>query len=1095
MNTDFDPYADVPEVIRHAVVRASAGSGKTYQLTTRYLALLGRHEAPRHILATTFTRKAAGEVLARVLGRLTDACTDDRARQQLAVAIDLPLTRGDCVRMLRELTRQLNRLAIGTIDGFFNRAARAMSLELDLPPEPRIIDESSPVAKQLRIDAIQRLLGEQVAQDEGLITLIEMLRRLHHDQAERSVTDALDDIARDLGEMFRMVPDVSLWNCLPVAGRLTGDRLSSAIDRLDAMSEDMPLNKAGKVYTRFATAYQLLLADAKLGRWESVSSNGLVIKVRDGEPTYSSAPISEAWRDAIEPLADHAKADQLQALADQTLATHRLMQAFDHQYTRLRSEHRLMLFSDLTYLLANKLPHLGEAGIDELAYRLDERVTHLLLDEFQDTSLQQWRVLEPFADQVASVSDGSRSLFCVGDTKQAIYRWRGGCAELFGEVESLPGVEVRTLARSWRSSQVVLDAVNAVFSGLSNNAALDQAADAADAWQQGFEQHEAVQADLPGHVILKTTAQANDSLDDADEDAADDDEQLTGSAPPDAHAWAVAEHVKSLTQQIPGRSIGVLMRTRSNAQSIIDALRSLSVPVAEEGGNPIAHVPAVAAVLSTIRWADHPGDRVARFHAQNSPLAEVLGLTESTTTRQALAVARGVRRQLLDRGYASVISSWVRELAWSCDAASLRKLEQLVALAEAHDEYDASLRPSFFVQAVQAARVEDASSAAVRVMTIHGSKGLEFDAVVLPDLDGLLSRQDHRAKLLLDRDSPIDPVRAVLRRPSKDVAKLMPEIEQAMQRSATESRIEDLCLLYVAMTRARQALHLLVKPLKPKKKLDAETKRYEPNAAGLTNLSYAAVLRQSLSEVSDEGFDGDQVLYESGDASWYGLADGSEPSASEHAVAAAPITIRLARSGSGASRSWMRTTPSELASAGTVRAEDLLRRSPGGGRAYGTMMHAMFEQVGFIDEEGVPDSTSLRAVAQRHAGSELNPDAAVDAVHRTLREPAISKLLSRGDASALWRERPFVTRIDHRLVRGTFDRVHLWQADGKTQRALLIDYKTDRVDDDSIDNIVERYADQLRLYREALCSMLKIDPQRVESKLCFVGDARIAQVH
>ena len=183
----------------HLVVRASAGAGKTYQLTTRYLQLLARGESMQQVLATTFTRKAAGEVLARVLGRLARSCVHDASREVLSAALGRgALSRRDCIAMLRTLTDGLNRLSVGTIDGFFNRAARAMALELGLPPDPRLIDEGVPLAKQMRTDAIHAVLGEQAASEQGFTTLIEMLRRLHHDTAHASVTDAIDQIVVQL---------------------------------------------------------------------------------------------------------------------------------------------------------------------------------------------------------------------------------------------------------------------------------------------------------------------------------------------------------------------------------------------------------------------------------------------------------------------------------------------------------------------------------------------------------------------------------------------------------------------------------------------------------------------------------------------------------------------------------------------------------------------------------------------------------------------------------------------------------------------------------------------------------------------------------
>lgn len=1063
-----------PVTLSHQVVRASAGAGKTFQLTTRYLDLLAAHEQPEHILATTFTRKAAGEVLARVLGRLASACADDGQHKQLAEALkQTNLSHVDCIAMLRSLTDGLNRLAVGTIDGFFNRAARAMAIDLDLPPEPRLIDEGSPLAQQMRFDAIQAVLGEQADNDDGMNTLIEMLRRLHHDTAQRSVTEAIDQIVKDLGDVYRSYPDADLWDQLPVTGLLTADLLAAVIDNLDSMRGDLPVNGKGQVYKTFADRYEEIIALAKLGHWDQVLANGLIVKVNDRAEKYGHAPISEDWHQAFRPLAVHARSVRLRALADQTKATHQLLALFDRHYKATRYAQCVLLFSDLTYVLANGFQGIGDAGVEELCYRMDAKVTHLLLDEFQDTSLMQWAVLQPFAEQIAAMGDGSRSLFCVGDTKQAIYGWRGGCAELFDAVEQLPGVEPTTLSKSWRSSQVVLDTVNAVFTGLDGNAALSKCARAAQSWQAGYELHEAVQKDLPGHVVLQTTAR-----DDGSELSETSDDEV---AAPDAHAHYVAGYIQGLTKQLPGRSIGVLMRSRAKARTLMHALRSLGVHAAEEGGNPIGHTPAVAAVLAAIQFADHPGDTVARFHVMNSPLSEVLGLSAQSNVE---TVARGLRRSLMDQGYAAVIAQWAQSLASNCDAASLGRLIQLVELAEEYDANDASLRPGFFVQAVQSAKVEDASPALVRVMTIHASKGLEFDAVVLPDLDAALSGQDARELVVLDRDSPIDPVRGVYRRVSSKLVGLTPELEQAHEQRAHEKRTEDLCLLYVSMTRAKQGLHLLVKPLSP----DSKGK---PGSRGLTNLSYAAILRQALRRDDVEGFEGDACLYESGASDWAQGESNVAPIAATQSRGFEPIEL-VKQSGRSA-RSWVKASPSQMHNQASVKASDLLNLAPAGGQRYGTVVHAMLEQVGFIDE-ALPDAGKLNDAARSVGAAGIDIDQAIQSIQSALQQPVAQSLFQRNGADELWRERRFMVRLDDRLITGSFDRVHLWHNEGKSERALLIDYKTDRVDDASIDAKVAGYADQLRLYRAALSAMLGLDPTAISTKLYFIGDGRVAEI-
>lgn len=1063
----------------HQVVRASAGAGKTYQLTTRYLDLLVRREPPQCILATTFTRKAAGEVLARVLGRLAAACADKDHQKQLAIALNMPgLSREDCLAMLRSLTDSLNRLAVGTIDGFFNRAARAMAMDLGLPPDPRLIDEGSPLAQQMRFDAIQAVLGEQADNDDGLATLIEMLRRLHHDTAQRSVTDAIDQIVKDLGDAYRSYPDRLLWEQLPESGLLDKELLAAAIEQLEAMRSAVPVTGKGEPYKTFAKAHEKLIADAQQGHWDLVLSNGLIAKINEQAEKYAGAPISQDWIDAIRPLAVHARSIRLRELADQTRATYDLLALFDRHYKTTRYAQRVLLFSDLTHVLAEGFQGEDNANalsIEDISYRLDAKVTHLLLDEFQDTSLRQWDVLKPFAQQITDNFEDSRTLFCVGDTKQAIYGWRGGCAELFDAVQNLPSVEPTALSDSYRSSQVVLDAVNDVFTQLIGNPALAACASAAEQWQHGFERHRAVKTDLAGHAVLQTTAHD----DTGDDDSSESDNDV--AAPPDAHAHYVAGYIRDLSQKMPGRTVGVLMRSRAKAKTLMHALRSLGVHAAEEGGNPIGHNPAVAAVLAAIQFADHPGDSVARFHTTNSPLGELLGLGGGERPE---SIASDLRRQLIDEGYAAVIARWAEALSPSCDETSLRRLMQLIELAQAYDADGATLRPGFFVQSVQAAKVQDASPARVVVMTIHASKGLEFDAVVLPDLDGSLSAQDARDLIVLDRDSPIAPVRGVYRRLPKGLAALTPALEQAHEQRAHEKRTEDLCLLYVAMTRARQGLHMLVRPLKLGKKGQSPSK-------GLTNLSYAAILRQALRGDDAEGDAGDACLYEAGSGDWCSGPSEKHPAPPLEPTANTPI--QLVQRDDSQARSWVKASPSDMHNQARVNASDLLAISSSGGRQYGTLVHAMLECVGFT-EDGMPDVQSLIRASENADATGIDQQQAAEAMMRALALPQIQAILKRDGADTLWRERRFMARLDSRLITGSFDRVHLWHNNGKPTRALLIDYKTDRVDDRTLDAKVAGYADQVRLYRVALTAMLGLDVSAIEAYLCFVGDGRVVEV-
>ena len=267
----------------------------------------------------------------------------------------------------------------------------------------------------------------------------------------------------------------------------------------------------------------------------------------------------------------------------------------------------------------------------------------------------------------------------------------------------------------------------------------------------------------------------------------------------------------------------------------------------------------------------------------------------------------------------------------------------------------------------------------------------------------------------------------------------------------------------------------------------------KPTLSGLTNLSYAAVLRQALGVEGGEGFEGGERLYETGDADWArasgeaGLSEHVEPTPARRAP------IQLATPAGGRGRSWVKTTPSEMHDAARVSAGDLLRLDRAGGMGYGTVMHALFEQVGYI-EDGVPDDVTLLRAAESSRVEGVDVQQAIDAFKSSLEMPQVRALLQRDGADDLWRERRFMTRVEGGLVNGVFDRVHLWAEGGKPTRAVLIDFKTDRVDDDSVAAKAEAYADQLRLYRAALSAMLGLDADAIETRLCFVGDGRVVGV-
>ncbi|MEX0886439.1 MAG: UvrD-helicase domain-containing protein [Phycisphaeraceae bacterium] len=1103
--------------LAHQVIRASAGTGKTYRLTVQYLKLLVAGADPAAILATTFTRKAAGEILGRVLERLADAAADAQERDKLTqdLALRRALTADDCRALLRRVVASLHRVSICTIDSFFHRIAGAFRLELDLPVEPRLLDEGHPLAGQVRRDAVEAMLGAAADDDArgggdaGLTVMLELLRRTHHDMAVRSVTGAIDDLVRELYDVYRQAPAAAAWGGdTKPAGLLDDAELVDAIAALGEAGVHLPTTAKGEPNATWRKAWEKDLARARARDWRGLVQAGLAKPLALGVATYYKTEIPEPLVRAYEPIVTHARSALRADLAWWSRATHELLQRYDGHIGRLRREQRVVLFSDLTHKLARELPLTDPTLWLDIFCRLDGQVHHLLLDEFQDTSLEQWRVLGPLADAILDQGESAasgRSFFCVGDTKQAIYGWRGGCAALFDVVEQkviTAGGTREGLDESRRCAPPVLDAVNAVFDNLAACPAMKDDADAAGDWQRAFPVHSAFDKDAPGYVRLETTPGTDVDHDDDDDEAGDDHA-------PHSHEAHVAEVVARVHAQAPRATLGVLVRRNRTASRLLFELRRKGLAVSGEGGGSVADAPAVAAVLSALTLADHPGDSAAGFHVANSPLGELLGMDVSDEPSR-VRVAQTIRRALLDRGYPGLIADWTQRLAPACDERDLHRLTQLIDLADQHTPMT-GLRPSEFVAYVDSARVEEPTPAPIRVMTIHAAKGLEFDAVVLADLNLRLSND---FSILLDRDGPTGDVRQVVRNVDSALRDVLPELQEVYDCRRREQRLEDLCNLYVAMTRPRHALHMVIRPL-------ALTGKGTIGAAGWTDLSYATMLRRQLSRLGDaEAVEGGEVLYEHDNASavgpWYArFAATGERAATRDAPT--PLRPRLAPG----RRSWRTVSPSSLEAGGKVRASELLRLEADAALDRGTLVHAWLERVAFVDDEPLPDDAALLAV-----GRQLLPGASAawleDQLARwreQIAAPAVRAALSRaaetsealvdkppvapggteeGGQVTLWREKPFAVHEGDDLVRGLFDRVVIRRdAAGEPVAATLLDFKTDRVAADDPAELaarVEHYRPQLAAYRRALARLLDLAPDAVAARLVLLEIGRVVDV-
>lgn len=767
-------------------IRASAGSGKTYALTTEYLRLLrGQHLElqaggedglrPEALLASTFTRKAAGEIFDRVLSRLAAAALREEDLAKLRVALDeKTLTSADCQDLLLRLCRSLHRVSVGTLDSFFQRLCTVYRQEAGLSSNVRLTDAAGPDGTALAREAIRAVLnGLTVAESD------ELLDDMNGGKATLSVADKFQETMKGLLEIAEDIP-AAAWDKLQPPLRPSKEVIDAARGFLVAALPNLPDG-------HWTNAVQADLGRFEHGEWENFARLGVASACLNEPAVFRNLPVPADLRAAYEPLLDVARCELLPPHARKTRAIGRLLKAYVEKYAALRREAGLTLFSEAPRLLAPLLSDMVET-----ARRMDMQISHVLLDEFQDTSLTQWNVIGKFA--LASSGDLG-SVFLVGDVKQAIYGWRGGRSELFDLAEvQIAGLVPEARDVSFRSSQAVLDAVNAVFGSLNLAAVLDPYAEFRANWQQSFHAHTA-HYDRPGFV--EVSAPPNDD-------------------PAQTQFARCAEKIAGWAERVPASfTLGVLVRSNDAVGEMTDLLRAHRVDVSSEGKGAVMDDPCVGVILSVLTMADHPGHTAAAFHAAHSPLSGTLGLEPAhlTDEQKIKAVAADVRHQILSAGYAGVLAKWCIVLAPHGMARTGRRLEQLLEQAEAFDLMP-PMRPSDFVRAMRQALAENPGVARVRVMTINGSKGLEFDAVFLPDLEWSTSARTPKCLVRPNSLAAIaagePPIDAVYSYPGEVLRRLDSGMKAAYMSYQGQEVTGLLCLLYVAMTRARHSLHLFL---------------------------------------------------------------------------------------------------------------------------------------------------------------------------------------------------------------------------------------------------------------------------------------------
>ena len=1055
----------------HKMILASAGSGKTYALTHRYVQLLALGAPPERIVALTFTRKAAGEFFDEILKKLARAASEPDFAAKLVDELKLggdphfvgrePTAR--FLELLRAVVEAMPRLNLGTLDGFYARVVRSFPLELGLAGEFEVMEEAAAARERQRV--LRRMFAAAGGPDAAQREFIEAFKRATFGVEEKRLSRVLDEFLDEHAEIYLDAPDAHRWGEPGTiwpdgsAWFAPGGKREPAAQALQAAFALEPLNDKQRARLEsFFAALPEWSPGAPLPRTIGyLVENALEVWPELDVVTLErkKVELAPATRRALLDVIVGIVGGELTRRLEMTRGIFAVLRGYERVYHDTVRRAGRLTFADVLRLLlpGAGAPVLGgghvvteeerertEGARLAIDWRLDTQFDHWLLDEFQDTSFAQWSVLRNLIDEVVQDPERRRSFFYVGDVKQAIFAWRGGDPRLFREIfdhYNRGGEETiafQPLDQSWRSGPPVIAMVNRVFGAAAELSALLPET-AAARWSAEWREHKTAKEQLGGYAELRH--------------AIDKDGRF-------------AETLRILREIEPQRrrlEVAVLVRSNDTGAELADFLREGGLAAVAESDLHVAlDNPLTCGLLALLRAAAHPGDSLAQEHVRMTPLGAMLA-AEGLTGFDALT--RRVMAELHEDGFATTIERWLRRLALvlAGDAFSEERGRLLVAAAAEFDE-SGSRDVAEFLEFAERFTVRDTDTAGVvRVMTVHKSKGLGFDLVILPDLEGrsLDARRDGLAvQKATDRS-----VEWVLDLPEKLFAERDPVLARYIADAEADAAYENLCLLYVAMTRAKRAMYVVTEPFEEKSR-----KRNFPR-----------LLQSTLGETWAEG-----------DPRWYeGLPPPDQASRAPTAEAVGPGVAPGAALPPRPARLLARRPSAMHVEQVPAAASFVLETSAGA--QFGTDVHEMFAQVEWADG----------AATDRWANAWPKGGAPADAVAEAiacLREPALASVWARREFAEVWRERAFEVVLDGVWVTGVCDRVVVERdAAGRTQRAEVFDFKTDRVATAAdVAVAIERHETQLNVYRRVAAMLTGLPVEAVTCQLIFTRLRRLATV-
>lgn len=1058
---------------RNTWLSANAGSGKTRVLTDRVARLLLNGVEPQHILCLTYTKAAASEMQNRLFRRLGTWAMkrDEELRAELAALGEVELSAFRLGRARQLFARAIEApggLRIQTIHSFCGSILRRFPLEAGVPPGFAEMDDRA--AKLMRGEIVEEMA------DGALAGVVRRMTEVHSgedfsglvEQVSRNRAAFANALGRgEIWRLFGLEPGFGAADVL--AGVFLGDEgrwMPEVIGVLAAGSSN-----DGKAADKLRQTDVSTPGMADLEVLEDVFLFGekakapFAAKIGDF-PTKGTQPKLGALIDPLNNLMSRVEVTRplrlALAVAKKTAALHDFARHFLPVYEARKAARGLLDFDDLITKARALLTDPALAAW--VLYRLDGGIDHILVDEAQDTSPEQWELVESLAAELTAgqgASNRERTLFVVGDKKQSIYSFQGADVAAFDQKRDhfrarLAGGEPlldRVLAHSFRSSPAILTVVDKTLKEVEPTAL------------GGAPEHFAFNERLAGRVDVwpvvekAGTEEAGEWFDPVDRPDPEDPRVVL--------AKDIAAKIRAMVEggeQIPqvprdggpverpihyGDFLILVQRRSPLFHEIIRACKALDLPIAGADRLKLGGELAVKDLRALLAFLDTPEDDLSLATVLRSPLC---GWTEAELFRlahgrkgflwEALRSATGheATRAFLDdmRGQADFLRPYDliervlhrhdgrRKLLDRLGTEAEDGIDELLSQALAYEGAEVPSLTGFLVwmevDDVEVKRQLDGEGSRIRVMTVHGAKGLEAEIVILPDTGD--PKQNDRAEIYrLPEGAPVWKV-PVPESPAVIAA------ERAARKLREEA--ERLRLLYVAMTRARCWLIVAAAGEVKQDQAWYNLIRAGVDAAGAQKLE-GGVLRHALGDwpLSVRPVRREEV--------WPALPDWLNRPAPE-----APKESKL-------------LSPSDLGGAKALPGEPLFPEEEA--KARGTALHLLLERLPIVP----PEQWEMQAAALL---PELLAAPILAEARAVLADPACAPLFT-GDALA---EVAVSGTWGGRRMAGSIDRLQIGP-----DRVLIVDYKSNAVIPDTPEMVPEGVLRQLGAYAHLLG---EIYPQR-----------------